>query len=135
MLGAECPLGPAKSGFELDTQEISDFSIDAVAYAALQLAFRIADLKGCLERYWRIYLNTGAREGDIFQIRYGPAHFPVLILPSDVDEVGAEHPGFHSAVLHMFVISAQALKRISKISDRITLREGKKTLLRNGTTD
>jgi hypothetical protein len=135
MLGAESPLGPAKSGFELDSQEISDFAIDAVAYAALQLAFRIADLEGGLERNWRIYLNTGTGEGDIFQIRNGPAHLPVLILPTDIYEVGAEHPGFHSAVLHMFVISARALKRISKISASNHLTTYKKTPLRHGTTD
>jgi hypothetical protein len=115
MLWPERALRPTKTGLEFDSQEVSYFPIDAVAYTALQFPFRVADLKRGLQWDGTIYLDTRARERDVFEIGHRTPYSPILVLPADVYEIGTQHPRFHSAVLHMFLISACQSKRISEI--------------------
>jgi hypothetical protein len=115
MLRPKGALRPAEARLELDSEEVSYLPVNAVAYASLQLALRIADLKSSLQRNRIVYLHAGAGERNVFQIGNRTPDSPVLVLPSDVYEIGTQHPRFNSAVLHMFLLSACHCKRISGI--------------------
>src|SRR5271156_4817634 len=94
---------PARTGFELDSQKISNFAKHAVPYDAIQLTLGIADAQRRLQRYGVFYLDAGAGQGDVLEIRHATSRPPRLVLPSDVYHVRAQHPGLNPTIHHTLV--------------------------------
>ncbi len=68
VLGPEKPLRPLDARLEFDTEEITDFAVDAIPYASLKLTFGIRDHYAGVHRERGIHLKAGTCQGDIFQI-------------------------------------------------------------------
>ena len=103
MLGFELPLRPARSGLELDTEEIANLAIDAVSDRPQQAALRIGDLDYGVDRDGYFHLEARPRKRDILQVGQGSPDSSRLILPLNIDEVCTKHPRFSAPIHHICV--------------------------------
>lgn len=87
-------------GLEFDAKEVADLPVHAVDYAATQFAAWVPDAEASVHRYWNVHLNTGTGNRDVFEVRHGPARTPPFVLPTDIDEIGAQQTGFSPAIPH-----------------------------------
>ena len=104
MLGTEVALRPSEAGLKLDSEEIADISKNAVPHFARQFPVRIADAKRGTERYRLFHLQASARQGNILEIGHAPARAPAGVLPLDVHQVRAKHPGFNTPLHHIYTL-------------------------------
>lgn len=100
VLGPELANGPAKTNFKLHSEEESYFAIDTVTDSSLKLSLGVPNMQHGVQLYGLVHLEARSRNGNILQIRNGPAQASVLLLPLNVHQVGAKHPWFGTAIIH-----------------------------------
>ena len=93
--------GPLATRLKFDAQEIPNLPVDTVANLARQFALGIGDPQVGLQRDRLVKLKTSAGKRDVFQVRHALPQMPTLILPLDIHQVRAQHPGFNAPVEHI----------------------------------
>src|SRR5260370_22026808 len=81
MLREKATLGPAAAIIEFDPEEIADFAEYAIFHLSAQLTAGVGNMKSRTQGYGPIYLQTGPRKGNIFQIGNTAAGPSIRILP------------------------------------------------------
>ena len=61
-------------------------------------------MERCAERDWTIYLQTGPRKRDIFQVGYTAAGSSGLVFPLDINQIRAQHSWFNTAIQHNLLV-------------------------------
>jgi hypothetical protein len=92
--------GPAATKYELNSQNVTGFTLNAVANLSRVDSIRVMDLDFCARRNFALHLEAGAGERNVVQVSDNALKATLAIAPSDVNQVGAEHSLFNSSVLH-----------------------------------
>src|SRR5689334_22616398 len=111
MLRSEVALRPPRTGIEFHAEEVSYLPKHAVFHFPRQFAVGIGDVERASERHRAVYLKARTGKGTIFQVGYASPRASVLILPLDVDQVGAQHPRFYSAIQHILLCLSVPISR------------------------
>jgi len=96
-------LRPAGAQLEFDAEKIADLPKHAVFHFTGQLTVRIADEQRGSERNGALYLEAGATERNVFEVRDAMTGTAGLVLKLDVHQVRTQHPGFHTSIEHIYL--------------------------------
>jgi hypothetical protein len=100
MLGLKLPSGPPAGRLQLDTHEVADLPVDAVAYSPGQLiaGTMYIHMHAYGQRYLELQTHPGRR--DVLQQSGGFAFAACRFFPTDVNHICAQHPNLSAWSLH-----------------------------------
>jgi hypothetical protein len=91
---------PLRRRVKLNTHKIAYFPIDAVTYRAREFLLGRSPSEYRVQRNSDFQLQTRAGSRDIFQNGLCLLCFACAILPTDLDQIRAQHPNFRSPLRH-----------------------------------
>ena len=128
MLRAEAALRPTAAVVEFDPKKITNLAEYTVLNLSSELPTGIGNVDWRAERNGTIYLQTGPRKRDIFQICHAVACTAILVLPVNVNQIRTQHSGFDTAIHHnLQVLSDNNRRSISAGTGKIALTPCKAT--------
>ena len=135
VLWFKVPRRPLATGFEFDTQEVSDLAVHTIPNFAQELAFGVADAKVGLQRDGLVELKTRSGKRDVFQIGHSFANAPGFVLPLDIHHIRTQHPGLYAPVEHTLLIGARKGNDYEGYATKIALTRRKALVARSVPTE